>query len=170
MGKNRNIQIIKSFEEIQDEINYYEFEKKDYFTHICDLIPNREKERLEIEFIDEKKCNQGGLVYVFVINNKIFKIGQSITSIIKRVQSYNCEKIEYRISGTNSTTNYFVLQSLLSINLKVNVYAFFPEQPEYVLFGKKYKDSWQVSKRAEHIIINEFIDKHNKKPIGCTQR
>lgn len=168
--KNRNIQIIKSFEELRNEIDYDDFEYKDYFSLICNLIPNREKERLDIEAIDVDACQDHGLVYVFVIKGKIFKIGESITPIIKRIQSYNCGKIEYRINGTNSTTNYFVLQSLLSIGEKVQVYAFFPDQPEYELFGKKYKDSWPVSKRAENIIINDFISKHSKKPIGCTQR
>ena len=168
--KNRNIRIIKNFNELEEEINFNEFDKKEHFIHICDLIPNKTLERLDMEIIDQEKCNIGGLVYIFVINGKIFKIGQSITNIKKRIQSYNCGKIEYRISGTNSTTNYFVLQSLLSINQQVNVYAFFPDLPEYEIFGKHYKDSWQVSKRAENIIINEFIQKYNKKPIGCTQR
>jgi len=168
--KNRNIQLIKSIEELKDEINYKDFEYKSYFAHICNLKPNKERERLEIEIIDADKCKVGGMVYVFVIKGKIFKIGQSITPIVKRVQSYNCGKTEYRISGTNSTTNYFVLQSLLNINLPVEVYAFFPVQPEYEIFGTKYRDSWQVSKRAENVIIKGFINKHNKKPIGCTQR
>ena len=119
--KNRNIQIIRSFEELRNEIDYDDFEYKDYFSLICNLIPNREKERLDIEAIDVDACQDHGLVYVFVIKGKIFKIGESITPIIKRIQSYNCGKIEYRINGTNSTTNYFVLQSLLSIGEKVQV-------------------------------------------------
>lgn len=168
--KNRNIQIIKSFDELRNEIDFAEFEYKDYFSLICNLIPNREREKLEIDVIDASACEDPGLVYVFVIKGKIFKIGESITPITKRIQSYNCGKIEYRINGTNSTTNYFVLQSLLSINEVVQVFAFFPDQPEYELFGRKYKDSWPVAKRAENIIINDFINKHNKKPIGCTQR
>ncbi|MDD3187454.1 MAG: GIY-YIG nuclease family protein [Bacilli bacterium] len=168
--KNRNIQIIKTYEELENEVDYEQFEYRDYFYLICNLIPNKEKERLEIEVIDTDACNDHGLVYVFVVKGKIFKIGESITPIVKRVQSYNCGKVEYRINGTNSTTNYFVLQSLLAINEVVQVYAFFPQQPEYEIFGKKYKDSWPVSKRAENIIINAFIANHEKKPIGCTQR
>jgi hypothetical protein len=108
-------------------------------------------------------------VYVFVINNKIFKIGHTITSIIKRIQSYNCGKTEYRIAGTNSTTNYFVLQSLLNINEIVNVYVYFTEKPKYKVFGKVYQDGKQPAKTAENIIITNFIKNHNKKPIGCTQ-
>lgn len=167
--KNRNIVILKSIEDLKDELDYDDFEYKEYFEHICDLIPDTENERLIIEEIDKIKTNHPGLVYVFVIESKIFKIGHSITPLRKRVQSYNCGKTEYRISGTNSTTNYFVLQSLLKINKRVNVYAFFPEYPEYELFGKKYKDSFPPSKRAENEIIKDFVEKHNRKPIGCTQ-
>ncbi len=167
--KNRNIVILKDIDDLQNEISYNEFEYKDYFSHLCNLIPNNELEKLEIEVIDEEKIKTEGLVYVFVIEGKIFKIGHTITPITKRIQSYNCGKTEYRISGTNSTTNYFVLQSLLKINKKVNVYAFFPQKPKYSLFGEEYQDSFPVSKRAENIILENFIKKHNKKPIGCTQ-
>jgi len=103
------------------------------------------------------------LVYIFVINERIFKIGHSITAITKRIQSYNCGKTEYRIAGTNSTTNYFVLQSILKINHIVKVYAFFPDQPEYSLFGKIYKDGFPPSKRAENEIIKKFMHRYNKK-------
>lgn len=169
--KNRNIVLLKKIDELGKEINFTDFEYKKHFEHICDIIPDKENERLNIEPIDVEKTEQkDGLVYVFVIEGKIFKIGHTITSFKKRIQSYNCGKTEYRISGTNSTTNYFVLQSLLNINKRVKIYAFFPDQPHYDLFGKTYQDSFPPSKRAENIIINDFLEKHKKKPIGCTQR
>jgi hypothetical protein len=167
--KNRNIVLLKTIDDLKNEIVYYNFEYKNYFNHLCDLKPNKELERLEIVNCNDKVTKEG-LVYVMVVGNYIFKIGHTITSIKDRIQSYNCGKTEYRISGTNSTTNYFVLQSLLNINKKVEVYAFFPVQPKYELFGKRYQDSFPVSKRAENIILNSFIKKHNKKPIGCVQK
>lgn len=169
MAKSRNIRIIRNVSELENEINYEEFEYKKYFVHICDLIPNDEKERLEILPVDKSLIEQEGVVYVFVIKGKIFKIGQSMDSMKDRIQSYNCGKVEYRTRGTCSTTNYFILQSLLKINEQVEVYAFFPDKPTYTLFGVRYCDSWPVSKRAENIIITKFVGKHNKKPIGCTQ-
>jgi hypothetical protein len=167
--KNKNITPISHLEQLQNEISYPDFEYKSYFSYLCNLIPNQSLEKLEIEIIDTDKIKFEGLVYIFVVEGKNFKIGHTITSIIKRVQSYNCGKIEYRINGTNSTTNYFVLQSFLKLNQKVEVYAFFPNQPEYELFGKIYQDSFSASKRAENLIIQSFIKKHKKKPIGCTQ-
>ncbi len=168
-NKNRNIVLLKSINDLNNEFDYTDFKYKEYFFHLCNLIPNNNQEKLDIEIINEDFINKEGLVYIFVIENKIFKIGNTITSIIKRVQSYNCGKVEYRISGTNSTTNYFVLQSLLKINKKIEVFAFFPDKPEYELFGKKYKDSFPPSKRAEKIILNDFIKLYKRKPIGCSQ-
>lgn len=168
--KSRNIVLLKKVEELNKEIDYNNFKYKQHFTHICNLVPDREKERLDIEVIDEKKVSDFGLVYVFVIENKIFKIGHSITPIGKRVQSYNCGKTEYRISGTNSTTNYFVLQSILNINKKVKVYAYFPPKLGYEIFGEKGTDSFPPAKRVENKIIIDFIEEHGRKPIGCTQR
>lgn len=167
--KNRNIVFLKTIDDLQNEILYQDFEYGEHFIHLCNLLPNKELEKLEIEIINEENIKKEGLVYVFVINDRIFKIGHTISPIKKRIQSYNCGKTEYRIAGTNSTTNYFVLQSLLNINKIINLYAFFPDHPEYTVFGKTFKDSFPISKRAENEILINFIKKHNKKPIGCTQ-
>ncbi len=125
MAKRKSDIILKSVNDLKDEVDYKDFEYKEYFNLLCELVPNNSLEKLEINAIDEKNMKNEGLVYVFVIQGKIFKIGHSITPITKRVQSYNCGKIEYRKNGTCSTTNYFVLQSLLNINEVVQVYAFF---------------------------------------------
>ncbi len=125
MAKRKSDIILKSVDDLKDEIDYKDFEYKEYFNLLCELVPNNSLEKLEINAIDEKNMKNEGLVYVFVIQGKIFKIGHSITPITKRVQSYNCGKVEYRKNGTCSTTNYFVLQSLLKINKIVQVYAFF---------------------------------------------
>ncbi|MDR2527156.1 MAG: hypothetical protein LBC92_04755 [Rickettsiales bacterium] len=168
--KNRNIIILKDIDDLKYEVNYDDFEYKQYFSHLCNLIPNSRQEKLDIEIVNEKNIDKKGFVYAFVIEGKIFKIGQSITSIKERISSYNCGKTEYRISGTNSTTNYFVLQSLLKINKIIEVYAFFPENPKYTVFGKEYQDGLSTSKRAEREILKDFIKNHNKKPIGCSQK
>jgi hypothetical protein len=167
--KNKNIIPIRTLEQLKDEVSYSDFAYKKDFTLICKLLPNVKEEKIEIEVIDNVKINLEGLVYVFVIEDKIFKIGHTITTIKKRIQSYNCGKTEYRINGTNSTTNYFVLQSILLLNLKVDIFAFYPDQPQYTLFGKSYQDSHPASKRAENIILTDFVKLHQRKPIGCTQ-
>ncbi|GAA9038210.1 hypothetical protein HpHA134_11730 [Helicobacter pylori] len=109
MARRKSDIILKSVNDLKDEIDYKDFEYKEYFNLLCELVPNNSLEKLEINAIDEKNMKNEGLVYVFVIQGKIFKIGHSITPITKRVQSYNCGKVEYRKNGTCSTTSYFVL-------------------------------------------------------------
>lgn len=166
---SKNIEPLRTIKELSNEINYDSFEYKDKFLHLCNLLPNWEREKLEIEIINEDNFKNNGLVYVFVIDGKIFKIGHTINNIKDRVQSYNCGKASYRSRGTNSITNYFVLQSFLNLRKTIKVYAFFTEKPKYKVFGKVYQDGKQPAKTAESIIINDFIKNHNKKPIGCTQ-
>lgn len=169
--KNRNILLIKGIQELGNEVNYTNFMYKDHFIHLCDLIPNKSEEKLDIEFYQSEEQNlTKGLIYIFVIRDKIFKIGQTIGSIGNRVSSYNCGKVEYRISGTNSTTNYFVLQSFLNLNETINVYAYFATKQRYEVFGEIGDDCFPSVKVIEKKIIKDFVDRYNKKPIGNTQR
>ncbi len=167
--QNKNDIPIKNIKEIDNEVLYANFHLKDYFIELCNLIPNIEKEKIEIEAITKEKMSAEGFVYVIVVDKKILKIGQSITNITKRIQSYNCGKQSYRDAGTCSTTNYWILQTLLNLNLLAKVYAFFPEPPTYFLFGKQYKNNIPITKKAENEILNSFINKFGKKPIGCIQ-
>lgn len=167
--KNKNIQPL-TVSDLKNEILYSDFEYKENFIHLCDLIPIQSKEMVEIEIIDKENYDKEGLIYVFVIDGRILKIGQSIGNIKSRIQSYNCGKTEYRISGTASTTNYFILQSFLKINQKINVYVYFPKKPEIDIFGEKIRTTRPVTKVVENKIIKDFIKKHGKKPIGLTQK
>lgn len=172
MSKKKSISVnsLKNKEQLKDEINYNDFKYKKYFDIVCRLIPDKENETLIVEPINKELTNKEGIVYVFVIDGKIFKVGESINSIKDRVQSYNCGKLEYRLKGTCSTTNFYVLQSLLAIGEIVDVYGYFPVQPEYSIFGGKYKSSKSAAKVAENLIIKDFVERYNKKPIGCTQQ
>lgn len=155
--------------DLSNEIDYGNFEHKDKFSFLCDLVPDRKKERLVIENADINKINKIGVLYVFVLNNKLLKVGSSTTSFKDRVQSYNCGKEKYRRKhGTCSTTNYFVLQTILRWNKSIKVYAFFPEEIEMDIWGKKEMIS-SPAKRFEKIILTE-LKNHGKLPIFCTQK
>ena len=54
--KNRNIVLLKTTQDLQNEIDYTDFEYQQYFSHICNLLPNTEKEKLEIEILDQNKA------------------------------------------------------------------------------------------------------------------
>ena len=163
---------LKDISDLDKEMEYKDFKRYKDFQPVCKLKPDKKSESLKIYDGVEDLVNRKGIVYVLVVNGKIFKIGQSINSIKKRIQSYNCGKKKYRKDrGTNSTTNYFVLQSLLNIGYDVEVYGFFPEQPKFKIFGKEYQESRSPSKVAENIIIKELIrDNNGNKPIGNKQK
>lgn len=73
MAKRKSDIILKSVDDLKDEIDYKDFEYKEYFNLLCELVPNNSLEKLEINAIDEKNMKNEGLVYVFVIQGKFLK-------------------------------------------------------------------------------------------------
>lgn len=159
-----------TFKELNKEPKYSEFIHSDRFKFVCTLEPNQEGEKVIITNAVEELVNEPGIVYVMVIHDRILKIGQSINSMKDRVTSYNCGKTRFRIAGTASTTNYFILQSILGMDSEVQVYGFFPPKVEFELFEEKIITSHSASKVAEKKMIEEYIKIYGKKPIGITQK
>jgi len=149
-------------------IYFKNFEHRSYFKKIFSLKPNRDNEKLEIvNVLNDSYINKKGLVYCFVVEEIIFKIGSSTTNMKGRIQSYNCGKQSYRNSGTCSTTNYFVLQTFLNINKVIDVYAYFPEVIEFDVFGKKEKSSLPAKYYEKAILTN--MKNEGVFPSLCTQ-
>ena len=167
---NKNDNPLASLSDLINEIDYANFAYKKHFRHLCNIKADLNRERMGVEAISFDKIDISGLVYVFVIGGKIFKIGHTITGIEGRVQSYNCGKKKNRGKGTCSTTNYFVLQSVLNIQEDVQVYAYFPNVCSYEIFGEPGTESFPSPKAVEKKIIKDFTQQHGKKPIGCIQR
>ncbi|MGR3913518.1 MAG: GIY-YIG nuclease family protein [Gammaproteobacteria bacterium] len=173
--KNRNEQIVQNFSELKNEVDYDDFIFKKCFDWLCEVLPDSEKEKMRIGNCDQNTINDYGLVYVMVIGGKIFKIGQTTMKFKGRLSSYNAGKRKLRARGTPSTTNYFVLQSLLAIGLPVQIYAYFAEKKGYQVFkGTKFAesgvDSFPTPKIIEKKINLEFIKHYGKSPIGNTQK
>jgi hypothetical protein len=165
---NRTDRIIIE-EELSKEEDYSNFKYKDNFSFLCDLVPDKKNEKLVIKNEDIKKINKIGVLYIFTWNNKLLKIGSSITSFKDRVQSYNCGKEEYRRkNGTCSTTNYLVLQTILRLDITVKVYAFFPGDIEIDIFGEKKNISSPAKEYEKKILVE--LKKEGKLPIFCTQQ
>lgn len=168
-NKNRNDRIIKTVRELAGEARFSQYRFNNHFMHLCNIIPNRGKERLEIVVMDKTKIAQTGLVYVFVVKDKIFKIGQSIGDFSSRVRSYNCGKNKFRDRGTCSTTNWFILQSILAMNCTVQVHVYFATAKTYKIFDEVGKDHFPSTKIIERKIIKDFVEIYGKKPIANTQ-
>lgn len=167
MNKNDN-----PINDIDKKININSFTQMDYFDKIAIIESNIEKESLIIkEIIDERYITQKNLVYLFVIDGFIQKVGSTTQTMKDRISSYNCGKKLYRKNGTCSTTNFFVLQSFLNIGKQIDIYAFFPgKKKEYVdIFGDIIlKDFSMPSKDCEKILLNQLKER-KVMPILCTQ-
>ena len=166
---NKTDEIIKTWEELKDEVNYSTYNYKDYFVHLCDLNPNPHTEKLEIVNLNEEYRNVEGLIYIFVIDDKIFKIGQTTKTFTDRINSYNCGQKANRQKGTCSVTNYYILQSLLSICKPINVYAYIVPKATYEIFREVVISAEAPSKYAERILTVDFEKKYGQKPIGSIQ-
>jgi hypothetical protein len=171
MAKNKNENPLENMEELKDEISFenfsYKYGKK--FELICNLVPNKEKEKLEIK-AESEEINKRCLAYIFVIEDKIFKVGHTIRSMKERIGSYNGGKGKYREKYISGETNYIILQSILNIGKKVKVHAFFLEKPKYELLGKDYQDCYPPPSRVKKIILTDFEERYGKLPIGCARK
>lgn len=157
--------------EIDITIPVDDFPYISHFKKIGDIKANELTESLVIK--NKEKCFESDkeLVYLFIIDGYIQKVGSTTTTMKKRIQSYNCGKQAYRDSGTCSTTNYFVLQSFLRINRDIEVYAFFPEKKKMQVdvFGDIIeKELYIPSKEYEKKILTE-LKSRGAMPILCTQ-
>ena len=164
---NRNDRII-SGKDIVNQMDFDSFESKAKFSFLCDMVPEKKRERLVIQNANPDLIKKRGVLYALVLDNKLIKIGSTTTSFKDRVQSYNCGKKAYRENGTCSTTNFFVLQSLLNINKIVKVYGFFPSEIEFDVFGEMESISLPA-KRFEKKLLT-LLKKKGTLPIMCTQQ
>jgi len=104
-----------------------------------------------------------------VLNEKIFKIGVALRGIKGRIGSYNSGKTKYRVKGTNSGSNYWVLHSLINMNIVCNFYGLYPPLKPCTIFGVHINEPFPSAKTIEGIVISKFEQDHGRKPIGCTQ-
>lgn len=165
---NRNDEPLK---EIDTTIPMNDFPYISHFKKIGTIKANEPTESIVIKSKESSFESDKELVYLFVIDGYIQKVGSTTTTMKKRIQSYNCGKQAYRDSGTCSTTNYFVLQSFLRINKDIEVYAFFPEKKKMQVdvFGDIVeKELYVPSKEYEKKILVE-LKENGVMPILCTQ-
>lgn len=138
------------------------------FAKVGYLTPNNDKEKVELGYYSDTYKTRRGLVYLFVLDGIILKVGSTTASMKDRIQSYNCGKKAYRDNGTCSTTNYFVLQSFLNMGKVVDVYAYYPEPIEVDVFGEKTESVSNPPKPYENHILT-YLKENGEMPILCTQ-
>ncbi|BDV02150.1 MAG: hypothetical protein HPAVJP_0390 [Candidatus Hepatoplasma vulgare] len=171
--------LIHSFKELKNEINIDDFELlRDKFTKICQVIPNREKESLKIDYKDlDKKTikrikRKQKVVYIMVIEGKIFYVGCTNKSLRKRLAHYNDGRERYRKEGEiHYETTYFILQSLLNINKPVDIYVHYYRHVENETFMDIFGEEVDIlnrspSKTIKKWLLDKIESEFNKKPIG----
>lgn len=166
---NKSDEPLKSVSALQKEIDWEEYEYRTKFEYICKVRPDADGEKLVICEPIEEKMNQS-CVYTMVIAGKLFKIGAALRGMKGRIGSYNSGKVKYRSRGTNSVTNYWVLQSMIKMKQEASFYAFYPPLKTCELFGEKFSEPFPSAKAVEGIIIRRFEKKYGRRPIGCTQK
>ena len=140
----------------------------DKFQYVCEVEANRDEEKLVIT--DQVAQDmQKSCVYVMVIDGRIFKIGTALRGVKNRIGSYNSGKTKYRIRGTNSTANYWILHSLINMQERVLFYAFYPPTVLCEIFGETIEEPFPSAKSIEGVVIRQFEAKYGTKPIGCIQ-
>ena len=114
---------------------------------------------------DERYKTQEDLIYALVIDGKLLKIGKSITTMKERISSYHCGKNAYRqkANATNSATNWFILQSVLAINLPVYIYVLYIPRTDGEFMGWSFHN--RISKEVEGRMITTFFTQYGFKPI-----
>ena len=169
---------LNSIEELRDQLDWNGFSiqtpngqklTNHHFTLIAIGNPNQAKEKWDMDIKDNRYYTTEDLVYALVVGGKLLKIGKSITTMQKRIQSYHCGKNAYRekANATNSATNWFILQSVLSINMPVYVYALYTPRSDGQFMGWTYHN--RISKEIEGKIISAFYEQYGFKPIGNKQ-
>lgn len=166
--KNKNDIPLSSLEEIQPLILPTDIIGFDEFKKICELSPNKELEKLNLINEDNDLINKRGVVYLFLIDGKVIKIGSSIVSMKERISSYNTGKLKYREDGTCSTTNYFILQSFLNLNVPIDVYGYFPKEVE-VMYDDVILINTSTAKTIEGYLLKKIKEKCGSFPVFCTQ-
>lgn len=148
---------------------FNEYQLKPYFEKIATLIPDKTTESLKVKESSMKYNSIKGIVYCFVVDGKILKLGKTDTTMKDRVQSYNCGKRAYRERGTCSVTNYAVLQSFLAINSPIEVWGYAVPPAHFTLFGEEVTITTSPSKHTEKVFQKITQQQFGDKLLLCIQ-
>ena len=112
-------------------------------------------------------------IYAICIGGSIVKIGKTTVGLAGRFGSYNTGKKAYRKSGTCSTTNYNIYQSLfdmLNLGYDVEIYGYELPKAEMIfgyVGGDAVKGIAQCSAYYETFFIKKFIAHFGHPPFFC---
>lgn len=172
---------------IDDSILFDDYNRKDYFIPIAEIILDDElitcgkkegskKRKTLIQFIskisNEDFTKKNEWLYLLVINNRIVKIGGTRCGIKGRIQSYLCgHHIEERgKSGDCSKTNGFIYNTFefyLNLGCKIEMYGYELPKTEMTIkiLDKETKIIAQTYHAYESTFLEDYKKNYNKYPI-----
>jgi len=172
---------------IHNTILFKEYNRKDYFILIADIILDNEiytcgknkenkKRNTLIQFIpkisNEEFNDKNEWLYIFIINERIVKIGGTRTGIKGRIVSYLCgHHIEERgKSGDCSKTNGFIYNTFefyLNLNCKIQMYGYKLPNKKFMIeiFEKEIEIKAQTFHAYESTFLEDYKKNYNDYPI-----
>lgn len=160
---------------INKTISFDNYNRRNYFHKIAEIKINDNKNCV-IKFIPEisktELTKKAEWLYLFIINNRIVKIGGTRTSLKGRIISYLCgHHIKERgKSGDCSKTNAFIYNTFefyLNKNCKIEMYGYELPKKEISIdiFGNEIKIIAQTYHAYESIFIEDYKKNYNDYPI-----
>ena len=172
---------------IDKTIAFDEYNRKDHFIQIADIVLDRElftsgkkqgnkKRNTLIQFIpkisNEEFNKKTEWLYLLVINGMIVKIGGTRTGLKGRISSYLCgHHIEERgKSGDCSKTNGFIYNTFLfylNLGCKIEMYGYELPKTEITIeiFGKDTKITAQTYHAYESTFLEDYRKYYGNYPI-----
>jgi len=172
---------------LQKTVLLTEYNRKDYFIPIADVVLDTElfsegkkkgmKKRNTVVRFQPKITNKEFAektewLYLFVINDRIVKIGGTRTGLKGRVSSYLCgHHVEERgKSGDCSKTNGFIYNTFdfyLQLGCKIEMYGYrLPKtEIEINVFGKPTKIVAQTYHAYESSFMEDYKKNYNEYPL-----
>lgn len=172
---------------IDKTILFDDYNRKEHFIPIADVVLDNEtfnigkkqgnkKRDTLIKFIpkisNDVFCEKNEWLYLFVINDRIVKIGGTRTGIKKRIASYLCgHHIEERgKSGDCSKTNGFIYNTCvfyLNLGCKIQMYGYKLPKTKIIIeiFGKKTTIIAQTFHAYESTFLEDYKNNYGNYPF-----
>ena len=170
---------------LNESYDFMSYKRKDYFTHVANIIldvelnkDNNKKRNTLIQFVPviDKKIFEDKTehIYIFLINERIVKIGGTRTGLKGRVGSYLCgHHIEERgKSGDCSKTNAFIYNTFyfyLCNNANIKMYSYKIPRIKHKcdILDKNVEITVQTYHAYESIFLNDFKELYGELPLLC---
>lgn len=172
---------------IKKTVLFNDYNRKDYFTLIANVVLDNEvfesgkkigqkKRNTVIQFVptisNEDFNEKTEWLYIFLINDRLVKIGGTRTGLKGRVSSYLCgHHVEERgKSGDCSKTNGFIYNTFefyLNLGCKIEMFGYKLPKTEFTIeiFGKPTKITAQTYHAYESTFLEDYKKMYNDYPL-----